>query len=532
MRTNFYNSAILTRLILRKERINSTVWVLLTAALLAFLAFGMVEALDEASRLEMATVMDNPAMVAMIGPLIGTSFGAFYTSMMLVFTALAIVVMNIMLVVRHTRADEEKGRYEVVRSLPTGRLANLNAAMVAAATVNITLALVTGLLLFALGDYSMTFNGSMLWGALLGSVGFIFAAITAVFAQLSSSSRGAMGYSFMTMGVFYMMRAIGDVSAEALSLMSPLGLIIRAEAYYSNNWWPVLVLVAVSVPILVLAYRLNLTRDIDQGFLPDKQGHAEGGRLVKSPFGFTLKLLKTSIIVGTVTILLIGLSYGTIMGDIDGFIEANEFYQSLIMMVEGISMPLLFAGMINFVAAMMALIPTLLYVLKVRGEEKDHRAELILATPVSRFKYFAGFTAIAFIISVVLQFLTAFGLWVSASAVLPNPEEFPLRDVLLGNLAYLPAIWVVIGLAILLVGVLPKATSLIWAAYGVVFFMGMFGRMGDILPNWLLNISPFEHVPQYPMESVSAVTMAVLVVVAVAFTIIGFAGFRGRDVGV
>ena len=530
MKTNFYNTKILTRLILRRERIASTAWIILTAALLGFLAFGMAEALDEASRIEMATVMDNPAMVAMIGPLIGTSFGAFFTSMMLVFTALAIIVMNIMLMVRHTRADEEKGRYEVVRSLPTGRLANLNAAIISAFIVNVILAVATGLLLFILGDYSMCFNGSMLFGALLGSVGFIFAAIAAVFSQLSSSSRGAIGYSIMAMGVFYMMRAVGDVSAPALSLISPIGLIIRAEAYYSNNWWPVIVTIVAAIPILLLAYRLNLTRDIDQGFLPDKQGRAKGGILVKSPFGFTFKLLKTSIIVGTLTIFFIGASYGSILGDIDGFIEANEFYQNLIMMVEGISMPLLFAGMINFIAAMMALIPTLLYILKVRGEEKDYRTELILSTPVSRIKYFASFALIAFIISVVLQFLTALGLWASAAAVLYDLSEFPLRYVILGNLAYLPAIWVIIGIAILLVGLLPKATSLIWALYGAIFFMGMFGRIGDILPEWVLNISPFEHIPQYPMESISITTMVVLTIIASAFTVVGFIGFKNRDV--
>lgn len=532
MKDNFYNAGILTRLILRRERITSTIWVLLTAGLLAFLALGMVEALDEASRLEMATVMDNPAMVAMIGPLIGTSFGAFYTSMMLVFTALAVVVMNIMLVVRHTRADEEKGRYEVVRSLPTGRLANLHGAVVSAAIVNVALGLVTALAMFALGDESMCLQGSLLWGALLASVGFVFAAITAVFAQLSNSSRGAMGYSFLAMGLFYMMRAIGDVSAEALSLISPLGLIIRAEAYQGNYWWPVLVLVAISLPIVALAYRLNLTRDIDQGFLPDRQGRATGGRFVKGPFGFALKLLKTSLIVGAATIFFIGASYGTIMGDIDGFIEANEFYQQLLLAIEGFSLPLLFVGMINFVAAMMALIPMLLYVLKVRGEEKDHRAELIVATPTSRGKYLASFAVISFASSIVLQLLTGVGLWASASAVLPNPEDFPIRYVVVGNLAYLPALWVMIGLCIFLIGVLPKAASLIWGMYGLVFFLGMFGRMGDILPDWVFYLSPMEFVPQYPMESLSFVTMGVLTAIAAGFTALGFLGFAKRDIGV
>jgi len=530
LKTNFYNTIILTKLILRRERITSTLWVLITALFISFIALGMAEAMDEASRMEMAAIMDNPAMVAMVGPLIGTSYGAFFTTMMLVFSALAVVVMNIMFVVRHTRSDEEKGRYEVVRSLPTGRLSNLNAAIVAAVIVNLILAIVTGLLLFVLGDESMCLNGSMLWGALLGSVGLVFAAIAAVFSQLSSGSRGAMGYSFMAMGVFYMIRAVGDVRAEVLSLISPLGLIIRAEAFGGNFWWPVIVLVIVAIPIAAVAYRLNLTRDIDQGILPDRPGKAEGGRLLKSPLGLTIKLLTISLIVGAVTIFAIGASYGTIMGDMDGFLETNEFYQQLILWMDGISMPLLFAGMINFVASMMALIPMLLYLLKVRGEEKDIRAELVLATPVCRYKYLGSFVIIAFVSSVVLQFLTALGLWISATSVLPNPDEFPFLTVLTGNLVYLPALWVMIGLAVLLIGIVPKATGLIWGMYGFVFFMGMFGRMG-ILPSWILNVSPFGHIPQYPMERITVLPLVVLVIVAAVLTIAGFIGFRRRDVG-
>lgn len=530
MKTNFYNTLILTRLILRRERINSTLWILITASFVGFLALGMAEAMDEASILEMAVVMENPAMIAMIGPIIGLSYGAFFTTMMLLFTALAVVTMNIMFVVRHTRADEERGRYEVVRSLPTGRLANINATMVAALLVNFALGMVTGLLLLAFGDATMCLNGSLLWGATLGSVGFVFAAITAVFAQLSSNSRGAMGYSFMAMGVFYMMRAVGDVSAEALSLISPLGLILRTEAYAGNQWWPVLILLVISIPIAALAYRLNFTRDIDQGLLPDRLGRAHGGRLLRTPFGLSLKLLKVSLIVGTVTIFLIGASYGTIMSDIEGFVEANEFYQQLIMAVEGFSMPLLFAGMINFVASMMALIPILLYMLKARGEEKDVRAELVLATPVHRWKYLGSFAIIAFASSVVLQSLTAIGLWMSAISVLPDPSEFPLVSVLRGNLVYLPAQWVMLGLTILLIGVLPKFTSFIWGAYGFVFLMGMFGRM-DIFPAWTQNISPFGYIPQYPMEEIVVLPLVMLTIIAACLTAVGFAGFARRDVG-
>ena len=531
MRDNLYNTTLLTRLILRRERVTSTLWILLTSGFVAFLGMGLGAMLDEPSRLEMLVVLNNPAMIAMIGPIIGAenfTVGAMYTTFMLLFTAVAVVVMNVMLVVRHTRADEEKGRYEVVRSLPTGRLAHLNATMIVVLIVNFALAALTAFDLFLLGDESMCLNGSLLWGALLAVCGLVFAAIAAVFSQLSSSSKGALGYSLFAMGVFYMLRAMGDVSAEALSLISPLGLILRAEAYAANSWWPVFVMLCIAIPIALVAYRLNLTRDIDQGFFPDKQGKAESK--ISSAFGLAIKLSKTGIIVGIITIFAIGASYGAVMGDIDGFIEANEFYRQLILWMDGISLPILFAGMINFMAAMIALIPVLLYMLKARGEEKDIRAELILATPVCRYRYLGGYAVIALVSSIIFQLLTAVGLWMSAISVLPDPSEFPLGTIITANLVYLPAIWVVLGLTIFLIGAVPKLTGLIWAAYGAIFLLGMFGRM-DIFPAWLQNITPFGFVPQYPMESISALNMIVLTAVAAGLAAVGFIGFRQRDVG-
>jgi ABC-2 type transport system permease protein len=140
-----------------------------------------------------------------------------------------------------------------------------------------------------------------------------------------------------------------------------------------------------------------------------------------------------------------------------------------------------------------------------------------------------GYAIIAFASSIVLQLLTALGLWMSAVAVLPDPSEFPLNTVIIGNLIYLPALWVIIGLALFLIGVFPKAVSLIWAVYGAVFLLGLFGRM-DVFPSWLLNITPFGFVPQYPMESINWQSMAVLTAIAAALAIIGLIGFRRRDI--
>ena len=80
-----------------------------------------------------ALTANNPSMIAMLGPgyeLEDYNLGTAFAMDMLIFTAIAAGIMNILLVGKSTRADEESGLTEVIRSLPIGRLSNLSATMI------------------------------------------------------------------------------------------------------------------------------------------------------------------------------------------------------------------------------------------------------------------------------------------------------------------------------------------------------------------------------------------------------------------
>src|SRR5690606_18535202 len=157
---------------------------------------------------------------------------------MLLMTAVVVGLMNILLVIRHTRTDEEDGRIELVRSLPVGRLSNLSSTLLVMAGANIVLALLTAFSLAALGIESVDLQGSLVYWFALGAAGLVFAGVAAVCAQLSPNARNALGLSIAILLLAYMVRAIGDVANETLSWLSPLGWILRSEAYVNNYWWP------------------------------------------------------------------------------------------------------------------------------------------------------------------------------------------------------------------------------------------------------------------------------------------------------
>jgi ABC-2 type transport system permease protein len=105
-----------------------------------------------------------------------------------------------------------------------------------------------------------------------------------------------------------------------------------------------------------------------------------------------------------------------------------------------------------------------------------------------------------------------------------------LRQSIIGMLVFAPAVWLLAGLTMALIGVAPKASAWSWAVLGVCFVIGFFGQLLD-LPQWAADLSPFQHVPQYPAANITVAPLAALVVISAALSAIGLTGFRQRDIG-
>ena len=92
-----------------------------------------------------AAVQANPAAVLLSGPGYGLddyTLGAMVTNEVALAVMVAAAIMSIQLVVRHTRAEEESGRAELVRAGVVGRRAALTAALLEAAVANAGIAVV------------------------------------------------------------------------------------------------------------------------------------------------------------------------------------------------------------------------------------------------------------------------------------------------------------------------------------------------------------------------------------------------------
>lgn len=530
MHTLTNNFGKLAMFILRRDRIRISVWIFAITLITVVIPPAFDEMYHtQQERQVMAFTMENPAMVAMIGPVYGVdnyTVGAMNGNMMTLFMAITAGIMNIFLVVRHTRKDEESGRIEVIRSLPAGRLSNLLATLLVSLFVNVVLAFVNGIGLSLLRIDGMELGSCMLFGAILGVTGFLFAAVTALFTQLSPSARGAQGYTFAFLGLAYLVRASGDVGNETLSLISPLGLILRTKVFVEDIWYPVFIVLLISAVFILVALYLNAKRDLGEGLIPARPGRKTASVFLSNSLGLSMKLLASTLIGWILCVFIIGAAYGSVLGDLEGFLENNEILQQVLAGNNDYTMTEQFITMLMSIMTMMGTIPVLMVVLKIRAEEKKNRLEHLAARAVSKNEILSGYFGISFVLSIVVQLASVFGLWFAGTVVMDTPISF--LNLMKSALAYLPAMWMMVGVAVLLNGIFPKGTGFVWIYLGYSFLAVYLGKILQF-PEWMSRITPFGNIPQIPVEEFTMVPLVVLTIVALLLTLAGFAGFRQRD---
>ncbi|MFB1081746.1 ABC transporter permease [Jeotgalibacillus sp. JSM ZJ347] len=529
-RKSFHQTGALIRFYLRTDLLRLVIWILSITALTLLTAWAFEDLYQsEAERMAVAETMRNPAMTAMVGPGYGLenyTTGPMMAHQMLLFTAILAAVMTILLTARHTRGDEEDGRLEMIGSLPAGRLAPLTAVLITIGLSQLILALTLGGSLTLLGIETLPAPDSFLYGAAIGATGLFFAGVTALFAQLAESSRGTTGFAFLILGVSYIVRALGDVSNETVSWLSPLGWALKTEVYANNYVSPVLILIAGSLLLVGAAFSFLLKRDLGSGLLPSRPGRRHASPLLLSPFGLALRLLRTSIIVWGVALMVIGASYGSVLGDLESFFGSNEMLSNMVDPDSGLTLTKQFVSMLMAIMSMMAAVPALMFFFKLKSEENKNRTENLYARAVSRQKVFLSYLGISVLFGSLMMVIATLSLWGASVQVMDDPMA--LGTVMLSGLVYLPAIWVMIGLGVLFTGIKTGIASVAW---GYLIYSFLVVYLGGLLqlPEWPAKLSPFGHVPQIPGEDFSFIPLLSLILIAALLYAAGVFSYKQRD---
>jgi ABC-2 type transport system permease protein len=518
----------LTRFVLRRDRLRILVWavaiVLLVASTVASVKglFPNQAELDKAARLS----ADNAAAIVFNGPpqALATVGGqvAFQTG---TWGLIMMGLMSMFLLGRWTRGEEEAGRSELLLSLPIGAHALTAAAMITIAAMNVLVGACVALTLVGL---DLPATGSVVFGLSFTLFGLLLAAITLVAAQVTENTRVVYGIGGVVLGASFVLRAIGDVGDGAISWLSPIGWAQKTRPFAGERWWPFVIIIGATALMLWLAAVLSQRRDLGAGLVAPRTGRTGAAPSLGTPLGLAMRLQRGSLIGWSAGLVVLAIAYGWITDSIDDFIADNDALEDVI--ATGAAAPLVdqYLAMSFRILALVTAGFAIQSALRIRGEETSSHAEQILATPVSRLRFAGSHLAIAGGGTLVVLFLAGLAFGLADAAV--TADAGAVWTSVVGALGFAPAVWVLVGLVAALVGLAPRATALSWAFLGLCFLIGMFGQLLD-LATWVEQLSPFQHVPQYPATDLHVLPLAVLVAIAAGLTAIGLAGLRRRDIG-
>lgn len=519
----------LLRFVLRRDRVRIPVWTASVALLFGYAAVALDTLYPTAAdRQARAALVSSPAGIMLSGPQYGIedyTLGAMIANEMALTVMVAVAIMSIFLVVRHTRAEEETGRAELVRAGVVGRHAPATAAFVAAVVANAAIALATGVVLVATGLDAVD---SLALGAAVGVTGLVFAAVAVVTSQVTEHARGASGLALAVLGVAFLLRAVGDVQEEHgswVSWLSPIGWAQQIRAFVDLRWWPLGLSVALVVLLLALGAALAARRDLGAGLVPPRAGRPDAARWLASPLALAWRQQRASVLAWAIGIGVTALACGTFVDSVGDMVAANPEVAQMI----GDASDLV-AGFVAVMALFLGLGAggfAVASAQRARGEETAGRLEPVLATGVGRVRWLAGQLVVTLVGTCVLLAVSAVGLWLGALSV--GEDAFGLGDHLAASFAYLPAVAVVAGVAVAAFGSRPGLAALAWALLAYSFVVTMFGALLD-LPSWASGLSPFWHVPQLPGADAEPWPFVWLTLLAVVLVALGLAGFRRRDV--
>ena len=518
-------TSALIRFVLRRDRIRLPVWLLSIIGITYFSAAAVSTTYDTPAEITSygANIGSSAAGIAMGGPPVALDTQGGILVYETAMTALVgVALMAGFTVVRHTRAEEEAGRTELLVSTVVGRHAGAAAAVLVAAVA----AVLVGLgVTWSVLDAGMPSGAAWLYGAAVAAFGVVFAGIGAVAAQLMSHGRPASGLVVSVLGAAFALRAVGDVQESFLSWLSPMGWSQQVRVMDDNRWWPLLFSVVLVALLLVATAALAVRRDVGSGIVPARPGPATAVSWLATPVALAWRLQRGQLLAWSVGVLLLGLMFGSFSEEMERMVADNPTLAEYFEVTGGSITDTLFATSLLF-NGLGAAAFAVGSALRVRHEETRATLELVLSTGVSRTR--ALLEPLVVTVLGALVVLVAGGVGTATSFVVTVGGAGEGLDLLGYALVYAPGVLVLVGVAVLLTGVLPRLTALAWAGVAITFVIGWLGGLLD-LPGWVNGLSPFEHLPLVPVEDLTMAPLWWSMVIAAALFVAGVVGFRRRD---
>ncbi|HEY8664365.1 MAG TPA: hypothetical protein VIL68_12195 [Propionibacteriaceae bacterium] len=484
-------------------------------------------------QLILAQLANNPTMRALLGPPFDLGNpGGFTFWRVGTFAAAAAAMMAALGVIRATRGEEEEGRVELIRAGAMSRSVPLAAGVALGLFACLGTGLVCALLMWATTG---VVAGSVATGLGLALTGTMFVGVAAVWAQVFPSARTARVWSLgIVLGGLYLARAMVDASGSSATVDAwrwamPMDWAALARPYASERWWAFLLPLAVTVILVALAFWLESVRDLGAGLRAATRGVATARPSLSGSAGLSWRLLRVSIIGWTVGILVTAVGMGSISLSVDSMFTDQPQLTELLRKLAGGTQAIhdaFFVAMLSIVATIVTMAGVML-LSRLRSEETDGRAEVMLATSTTRSRYALSTLVPAILLPVVLLVLT--GASMPILQTMNDGSASLIGSLTKAALVLTPGVLLVLGFAMLLVGWKPRWYGLAWAVIGWSMLASWVFALFNP-PDWLLKLQPWGYLPHLPSDPMRWGAFTIELIAGLAMVALGLLGYRRRDI--
>ena len=439
--------------------------------------------------------------------------------------AIAAAVFGLLASVRALRGEEDAGRAELtLAGIVSRRTVYLSAmAAVGAATVILWAAEFAG---FAAGRLPVA--GSAYLALATVSVIPVIAGVGAVASQLAPDRRSALEIGGGAVALFFLLRVIADTVAGAgwLRWLTPLGWAEEMRPFAGPRPVVLLLPVAASALLLLIAARLGATRDLGSGLLPERGGGSSLA-LLSSPVAQALRSQRDSLIAWAGSFAVFSFILGVVASSVSSNgIPAGVNRQVARLGVGSITTPAGYLALVFFIYVLGVSLFACAQVGGARREEAGQQLETLLALPVGRTGWLTGRLLLGAVAAALICVLTGLLTWAGAAA---GGTSVRAGQMLEAGLNCLPAALLFLGVAALAYAVAPRASAAI--AYGFLVLTFLWQAVGALVgaPGWLVGLTPFAHIGLVPAQPFQAAAAVVMIGIGVAAAAAGLAVFRRRD---
>ncbi len=509
----------------RRDAVQLSIWavavLLLTYSSSAGVAssFGTLE--ERTSLLSLAVA--NPVILLFRGLPSGPDEGAFIVFLVLPFIAMLAALMAAFLAVRHTRAEEESGRAELVDSTPAGRWVPFTATLVHGVVACLMLGAASGV---ALAGSGLAVGGSVVTGLAVAAVGVVFLAVGLVTAQLFASARAANSLTMALLVGTFVVGGVGNalgtpddtltrMTSSGLAWVSPFVWAENARPFSDDDPLPLLLAGGVSLALVALSVALQAARDTGAGVVATRSVRAEASAGLSSTAGLVWHLSAGSLLAwaaGAATVGALSTSLAAVVSEVA---SDNPAIQAILqaLTAEGSmdqGLVVTFFVMVGVLAASFG-VQT---IQRARHEETHGTAELLLGTPVGRVRWLGAFLVVAFagIVLIVAAAVVAAAIALGAA----GGDSSLIGDAaVVGGGQVLAAVAFPVATAIVF-AVAPRLTiGAGWALIIAAASLALFGTLAGVADD-IVALSPFAAIPTPTSEGVDTDGLVWLVAVALA----------------